>query len=326
MNPGPPDSLFQKNSWAVLAVILLGWIALVGWSVHRYQPVPAKPASVPSNVFSADRAWTHLERLVGNNLPHPAGSKENERVAGVIEQHFRDLGFDVEIQTGIREIHPGAKDRMPGIDEVPVKNLIVTVPGERSSEEVLLLAVHHDSVPFGPGASDDGLSVAAAMEIGDMLSQFPPQHNVTILFSDGEELGLLGAKLFADRHPVLKRVGVVLNFDVRGTAGPTLMFETQGNTNRLIPALASRLRQAICILAVLRSLQTPSQRHRLFRVQESETTRAKLCLDWRRRQLSYACRQPGKRESGLPATSRRNNVGHLDHLRCHGFLGSTGWR
>ncbi len=239
MKPGPTDSLTQKNSWAVLAVILLGWIAIGGWSVHRYQPASAKPASVPSNVFSADRAWKYLERLVGNNLPHPAGSKENERVAGVIEQHFSGLGFDVEVQTGIREIHPGAKDRLPGIDEVPIKNLIVTVPGERSSEEVLLLAVHHDSVPFGPGASDDGLSVAAAMEIGNMLAQFPPQHNVTILFSDGEELGLLGAKLFAEEHPMLKRVGVVLNFDARGTAGPTLMFETQGNTNQLIPALAA---------------------------------------------------------------------------------------
>jgi RNase P/RNase MRP subunit p29 len=51
-------------------------------------------------------------------------------------------------------------------------------------------------------------------------------HDVIALFTDGEESGLLGAAAFVREHPWAKDVGVVLNFEARGTSGRSFMFET----------------------------------------------------------------------------------------------------
>ena len=47
-----------------------------------------------------------------------------------------------------------------------------------------------------------------------------------LLFTDGEEAGLLGAAAFVREHPWAKDVGVTLNFEARGTTGRAFMFET----------------------------------------------------------------------------------------------------
>src|SRR5205085_1352407 len=58
------------------------------------------------------------------------------------------------------------------------------------------------------------------------------------LFTDGEEAGLLGAKAFVDEHPWAKEVGLVLNFDARGTSGPVVMYETSSGNGWLIAEFA----------------------------------------------------------------------------------------
>ncbi len=88
---------------------------------------------------------------------------------------------------------------------------------------------HYDSVAAGPGAGDDGAGVAAILEIARILKAGPPpRHGVMLLITDGEELGLLGARAFAAQSPALAEVGVVVNVEARGSRGPSLMFETSG--------------------------------------------------------------------------------------------------
>ncbi|HEX9139925.1 MAG TPA: M28 family peptidase, partial [Steroidobacteraceae bacterium] len=84
----------------------------------------------------------------------------------------------------------------------------------------------YDSVPAGPGASDDGAAVATVLEIARILAAQPPLHPVIVLLTDGEEAGMLGAWLFVRQHPLSKRVKAAVNLDARGTSGPSLMFET----------------------------------------------------------------------------------------------------
>jgi hypothetical protein len=64
------------------------------------------------------------------------------------------------------------------------------------------------------------------------------KNDVIFLFTDGEELGLLGAHAFADEHPWMRDVGVVLNFEARGAGGPSFMFETSEANGSLISELA----------------------------------------------------------------------------------------
>src|SRR5690606_28153045 len=64
-----------------------------------------------------------------------------------------------------------------------------------------------------------------------LASGTKPKNDIILLFTDGEELALDGAKLFMDEHPWAKEVGMALNFEARGTSGPSnMILETnQGN-------------------------------------------------------------------------------------------------
>jgi hypothetical protein len=55
-----------------------------------------------------------------------------------------------------------------------------------------------------------------------------------VLFTDGEELGMLGAKAFFTGDPARAHVGVAINLEARGNRGRALMFETHRNAGPLI--------------------------------------------------------------------------------------------
>jgi hypothetical protein len=86
---------------------------------------------------------------------------------------------------------------------------------------------HYDSVEAAPGAADDGAGIAAILEtVRSLRAGAPLVRDVIVLFTDGEEPGLLGAAAFVREHPWAKDAAVVLNFEARGTSGRSLMFET----------------------------------------------------------------------------------------------------
>jgi len=171
-----------------------------------WSPLP-KVQAVSPNDFSSDRAMHHLGVIA--RVPHPTGSPTQEIVRNYLLNQLRSLGAEVEIQ------------------ETPIiKNIVARVRGTSNSKAVLLMA-HYDSVAESPGASDDGAAVAVILETLRAITAGAPLRNDLIcLFSDGEELGLLGAKAFVYQHRWARDVGFLLNFDARGSSGPVLMFQT----------------------------------------------------------------------------------------------------
>src|SRR5204863_149295 len=90
----------------------------------------------------------------------------------------------------------------------------------------------------GPGVSDDGAGVAVVLELARAFSAKTTRNDVIFLITDGEETGLRGARAFAERHPLMRRVGVVVNFEARGASGPSMMFETGPGNARLMDLFA----------------------------------------------------------------------------------------
>jgi Zn-dependent M28 family amino/carboxypeptidase len=52
-----------------------------------------------------------------------------------------------------------------------------------------------------------------------LASGGPMRNDVVMIFTDGEEAGLLGASSFVAEHPLADRGGVVLNWEATGNAG-----------------------------------------------------------------------------------------------------------
>ena len=179
--------------------------------------------------FSAERAWKIHERVFDGSV-HPAGSIENDAVRDRLVELLKQHGWDVEIQTS----HVEGTDRHPAL----VLNNIIARRSEqdRLSLQPLVLATHYDSCRFGPGAGDAGGCVAAVIEAGRLLTLNVAElkRPVCLLFTDGEEFGLLGAMEFVRSHPLSLQRPLVLNFDARGTSGPVIMYETHAGNGTAI--------------------------------------------------------------------------------------------
>jgi hypothetical protein len=201
------------------AVIALLLIALcIVFAVRVSRPPVAVPASAARTAFSAERAMKHVLAIA--RRPHPIGSAEHDRVRDYLVAQLSNLGLDPQIQNatgvGIRYADAGR-----------VQNILARMPGRQNGGLAVLLVAHYDSVGASPGAADDGAGIAAILEtVRALRAGAPLVHDVIVLFTDGEEPGLLGAAAFVREHPWAKDAAMVLNFEARGTSGRSLMFET----------------------------------------------------------------------------------------------------
>ena len=220
---------------AVLTFLIVTVVALYGIvansTLYGAVPVPA-PASAPPSEFSSERALEHIGAIARER--HPMGSPENAEVRDYLVKELRAMGLEPEVQKVAAAYYP-----VRGIAEAGVpENVLARLEGTEGGKAFLLVA-HYDSVPTGPGATDDGAGVSAMLETLRALKAGPPLKNdVIFLFTDGEERGLLGARAFADSHPWARDIGMVLNLDTRGNTGPALMLETSDESGWVVREFA----------------------------------------------------------------------------------------
>jgi Peptidase family M28 len=201
----------------LLALLTLAAIFLL--SILSVHPPAVKHSSAPATDFSAERARAVLQNLLGDGSPHPVGSAADDAVRARILEELARIGYQPEVEEGFSCDEYGTC--------AYVKNVLARLNGSEAEAPAVLLAAHYDSVPAGPGASDDGIGVASVLEIARALKPAPqPRHSVIFLLDEGEEAGLLGARVFVNQHSWAKDVRAVVNIDNRGTSGPSLLFET----------------------------------------------------------------------------------------------------
>ena len=232
LNPldSPPEALRKQPLFAVLLLLLV--VAYVFLSFIQTKPPQAAPEGIAATEFSSGRALKHIEVIAQH--PHPVGSSEHDRVRDYIVQELAAMGVRPEVQkTMVAKL--GWQTHLLG---ATVENIIGVLKGTQSGKTVML-ASHYDSALSSPGASDDGCGVAAMLEcLRALKASEPLKNDVVFLFTDGEETGLLGAKAFVDEHPLVKDVGLVLNFETRGNRGASILFETSPENGALIREFA----------------------------------------------------------------------------------------
>lgn len=188
---------------------------------------------VPLSEFSTKRALEQVKNI--SQKPHFVGSENHDVVANYLVKELQNMGLQTSIQEGYSFSDWGTLTQC--------KNILARIKGTNSNKALLLLS-HYDSAPhsYSHGASDAGSGVATILESVRAFVYNKKQHknDIIILFSDAEELGLNGAALFVTRHHWAKEVGVVLNFEARGSAGPSYMLmETNAGNAGLVNQFAS---------------------------------------------------------------------------------------
>lgn len=217
----------MKSSRNYLAVLII--ILTVYWSFYTILPsATSSKKEISATEFSIDNALYHLKNI--SQKPHHTGSEEHKNVQNYLVQELQKLNLEPEIQyqTAINKKWRAA---------TTTENIIAKIKGTENGKALLLLT-HYDSNPHSSlGASDAGSGVVTILEgiRAYLAANKTPKNDIIILFSDAEELGLLGAQAFVENHPWAKDVGLVLNFEARGSGGSSYMLmETNGKNKTLL--------------------------------------------------------------------------------------------
>ncbi|WP_422657125.1 M28 family peptidase [Paenibacillus sp. EC2-1] len=213
----------------VLAVLMVLW---------SEKPPQTKGENVSELYFSSERAMHHVIQMA--QKPHPNGSLAIEEVRGYIMSEMEQMGLNPELQESKDHIKT---DYFEG--NVELTNILGVLKGSGSGKPLLLMS-HYDSVSSGPGANDATVSVAALLETVRALRAGPQlQNDIWFLLTDGEEKGLLGAQAFF-RDPIHRgAVGMVANFEARGSKGAYIMFQTSEGNGRLVKEFAKAVRNPV---------------------------------------------------------------------------------
>ena len=183
--------------------------------------------------FSNKKAFDQVKNIA--QKPHYVGSENHDVVTNYLIHELEKMGLETTTQEGFSFSDWGTLTKC--------KNIIAKIKGAKSDKALLLLS-HYDSAPHSSsfGASDAGSGVATILEGVRAFSSQKKRHknDIIILFTDAKELGLNGASLFVSQHPWAKNVGLVLNFEARGTSGPSYMLmETNGGNAGLAKEFAT---------------------------------------------------------------------------------------
>ena len=221
----------MRSDWRVLSllVLILAGCALA-WTRPGAQPVPADALA---GAFSAARAARAAAPVLAE--PRPTGTPANDRSREELVRRLTADGWQVHVQSRTAFVPPPRDGQFPAVHAF-VHNVVATRPGTDPTGTVVL-ATHYDSVPGTQGAADDGLGVAVLLEAGRVLAEEGPSRNdVMLLFTDGEENGLLGARAFQAAGEPLREPVFVVNHEARGNAGVPLVVRTAGDVRAMLRA------------------------------------------------------------------------------------------
>lgn len=193
---------------------------------------PSLRASSQPGQFDAQRAKFRLDAILGDQRPHPADSERGDAVRERLVAQIEALGLTPVIrdQFACNRIY-----KQRGVTCARVRNVIVRLGPPAG--KALLLNAHYDSTPVGPAAGDDGVGIATMLDVAAVLKTERLARPVILLFNEGEELGLLGARAFL-ADPLSRSVDSLINLEARGTTGPVTMFETSLPSGRPVRAFA----------------------------------------------------------------------------------------
>ena len=221
---------------AAAILLLLAAMALKGALLR----LPSPPDAPAADGFDANRAAARLERILGDQRPHPVDSDADDAVRERLIAEMRAVGLEPRVTDDFACNGFAAAARVAC---ARVRNLVATI-GPAAGQHLLLVS-HYDSTFAGPGrgrrrdrrrhhARDGGAAARPARCAGRSPScstrarrwacSAPAPSSSAIRWRRGSTS--------------------LLNFEARGVTGPAIMFETSRPNGAAIAALPRAARAA----------------------------------------------------------------------------------
>jgi len=230
------------KSCRFLGVLLSLTIFIVSWFVARYchsrLPPPVKNHSITK--FVARYAKRHLERL-SNYGPRPVGSYENDiqtvaYLESIVTRISSSIPPDSKVNLEMDTQNVSGTFFLKGYNIFQkyenIKNFVVRLSNTSYTDNhrpSILVNCHFDSVPQGPGASDDGVSCGIMLEIMRLMVTSPRVHlhnDIIFLFNGAEESILVASHGFITQHKWASDVKAFINLEAAGSGGRELLFQS----------------------------------------------------------------------------------------------------
>lgn len=226
----------------ITAAYLLGALTLSA----QYKAVNPQVSKIVGEV-SEDRITEILKKLEGFGTRN-IFSTQDDPVRGVgaarkwIYEQFRGYSPRLEVSFDQYKLK---KDTTRGSriqNDVDLYNVVAVLPGTTNKEQRIIVSGHYDTVASArqpgapppapgdpppaprdpnldaPGVTDDGSGTACVMELARVLSQYQFEKTLVFVTFAGEEMGLLGSTLYAQKARTLdQKIEAVLNNDIIGS-------------------------------------------------------------------------------------------------------------
>lgn len=241
-----------KNQKCLSAVptVLLAFVMLIILNTFVFYMDNRLPGTIDTNStynFVAKRAMLTLNKLE-NIGQRPVGSYENEKLAfnlikTEIENIKNDIGNINDIEMFNQKVSGSFslnKDKYKYVlSYKDLQNIIVKIDPKKGVNEALLLNCHYDTVPAGPGISDNGVNCAVMIELLRILPKCSNlKRPIIFLFNGGEEIILQASHGFITQHPWSQNTKYLINLDSCGAGGREIMFQTTKKDSFLVDLYA----------------------------------------------------------------------------------------
>ncbi|MCL1916724.1 MAG: M28 family metallopeptidase [Peptococcaceae bacterium] len=250
----------NKTQKTILNLSLIVITLAIGIILGIWQMKPPRVDEASLQYPAYQRMMENIQRMAQN--PHRSGSDEIRIVRAQLLAEIEAMGLTPivedapytasEIADAEMRFHNTTRDewweqnrgwietycdiyslddwfaRKAGEDGIlELQNILVKLDASETERGVMFVS-HYDSVDTGPGAADDMLGVCVMLEAMRAQGQNNGLKNdIYFLFTDGEEMAMLGAWKFVKAHPELKdKIDMVINIEAGGTRGGLVLFET----------------------------------------------------------------------------------------------------
>jgi len=188
---------------------------LLGCSV-----TPQKIINTSQYVLDKEQLYKHIEILSSDGFGgRKLGSKGNKKAQEYIVHSLQNLNI---LPLGNSYYHDFTYSNL--FSDKQGSNIVALINGEdnknNKERKYIVLTAHFDHIGKSGnrvfnGADDNASGTAALLSVAQQLTIFPPQHDIILLFTDGEESNLKGAKAFIKEHiDILADIKLNINLDM----------------------------------------------------------------------------------------------------------------